>query len=93
MTRAWDPRRDASAARELASTLRSLDLDVLHTHNPKTGVLGRLLGRAVRIPVVVNTSFNTRSEPIVCTPEDALACYFTTALDALAIGPFLLQKV
>ena len=55
LTRAWDPRRDASAARQLAATLRALDLDVLHTHNPKTGVLGRLLGRAVRIPVVVNT--------------------------------------
>ena len=55
LTRAWDPRRDAAAARQLASTLRSLDLDVLHTHNPKTGVLGRLVGRALRIPVVVNT--------------------------------------
>ena len=44
------------------------------------------------VPVVVNTSFNTRGEPIVCTPEDALACYFTTALDALAIGPYLLRK-
>jgi carbamoyltransferase len=44
------------------------------------------------VPIVVNTSFNTRGEPIVCTPEDALACYFTTALDALAIGPFLLRK-
>jgi carbamoyltransferase len=43
-------------------------------------------------PVVINTSLNTRGEPIVCTPEDALACYFTTALDALAIGPYLLRK-
>ena len=45
-----------------------------------------------RVPVVVNTSFNTRGEPIVCTPDDALASYFTTSLDALAIGPFLLRK-
>jgi carbamoyltransferase len=44
------------------------------------------------VPVVINTSLNTRGEPIVCTPEDALACYFTTALDALAIGPYLLRK-
>lgn len=44
------------------------------------------------VPVVVNTSFNTLGRPIVCTPEDALECYFTTPLDALAIGPFLLQK-
>ncbi|WP_436791321.1 glycosyltransferase [Yinghuangia sp. YIM S10712] len=55
LTRAWDLARDAAAARELAATLRGLDLDVLHTHNPKTGVLGRLIGRAVGIPVVVNT--------------------------------------
>ncbi len=55
LTRAWDLARDAAAARELAATLRRLDLDVLHTHNPKTGVLGRLLGRAVGVPVVVNT--------------------------------------
>ena len=55
LTRTWDPRRDAAAARQLASTLRSLHLDVLHTHNPKTGVLGRLIGRAVGVPVVVNT--------------------------------------
>jgi glycosyltransferase involved in cell wall biosynthesis len=55
LTRSWDLARDAAAARELAARLRDLDLDVLHTHNPKTGVLGRLIGRAVGIPVVVNT--------------------------------------
>ncbi|HEY7293415.1 MAG TPA: carbamoyltransferase C-terminal domain-containing protein, partial [Dehalococcoidia bacterium] len=44
------------------------------------------------IPVVVNTSFNTLGRPIVCTPEDALECFYTTPLDALAIGPFLLTK-
>jgi carbamoyltransferase len=48
--------------------------------------------RRTRIPVVVNTSFNTRGEPIVCSPEDALACFYTTSLDALAIGPYLLTK-
>jgi glycosyltransferase involved in cell wall biosynthesis len=55
LTRSWDLPRDATAARELFRALRRLDLDVLHTHNPKTGVLGRLLGRAAGIPVVVNT--------------------------------------
>jgi carbamoyltransferase len=44
------------------------------------------------IPVVVNTSFNTGGEPIVCTPEDAVECYFSSPLDALAIGPYLLTK-
>ena len=44
------------------------------------------------IPVVVNTSFNTGGEPIVCTPEDAIRTYFSSPLDALAIGPYLLAK-
>lgn len=55
LTRTWDLRRDAAAGRELLAALRALRLDVLHTHNPKTGVLGRVLGRAARVPVVVNT--------------------------------------
>ncbi|MGI8873683.1 MAG: glycosyltransferase [Egibacteraceae bacterium] len=53
-TRAWDPRADVAAARELFGVLRRLRPDVLHTHTPKAGVLGRLLGRAARVPVVVN---------------------------------------
>ncbi|MBX6343075.1 MAG: carbamoyltransferase, partial [Thermomicrobiaceae bacterium] len=44
------------------------------------------------VPVLVNTSFNTRGEPIVCTPRDAVECFWTSPLDALAIGPFLLEK-
>jgi carbamoyltransferase len=44
------------------------------------------------VPVLVNTSFNTRGEPIVCTPRDALESFCTTPLDVLAIGPFLLEK-
>ena len=43
-------------------------------------------------PVLVNTSFNVRGEPIVCTPQEALRCFLATEIDALAIGPFLLQK-
>ena len=44
------------------------------------------------IPVLVNTSFNTRGEPIVCTPRDAIECFWTSPLDALVIGSFLLEK-
>ncbi len=43
-------------------------------------------------PVVVNTSFNVRGEPIVCSPADAFACFARTAIDALFIGPFLVQR-
>lgn len=48
--------------------------------------------RLTGCPVVVNTSFNVRGEPIVCTPEDAYRCFMRTHLDYLAIGPFLLSK-
>ncbi|PRY06419.1 carbamoyltransferase [Pontibacter ummariensis] len=44
------------------------------------------------VPVLVNTSFNTRGEPVVCTPRDAIECFWTSPLDALAIGSFLLEK-
>ena len=42
--------------------------------------------------VLLNTSFNVRGEPVVCTPEDAYRCFVNTAIDWLAIGPFLLKR-
>ena len=42
--------------------------------------------------VLVNTSFNVRGEPIVCTPEDAYRCFMRTHIDCLVLGPFLLEK-
>ncbi len=42
--------------------------------------------------VIVNTSFNVRGEPIVCTPEQAYACFRRTEMDYLVLGPFLLEK-
>lgn len=48
--------------------------------------------RRTGVPVLVNTSFNTRGEPVVCTPRDAIECFWTSPLDALAIGSFLLEK-
>jgi len=43
-------------------------------------------------PVIVNTSFNVRGEPIVCTPEDAFRCFMGTEIEALAIGNCFLEK-
>ncbi len=43
-------------------------------------------------PVLVNTSFNVRGEPIVCTPEDAWRCFMRTEMDHLVIGSFILDK-
>jgi carbamoyltransferase len=42
--------------------------------------------------VIVNTSFNVRGEPIVCTPEDAFRCFMGTEIEVLAVENCLLQK-
>ncbi len=44
------------------------------------------------VPVLVNTSFNTLGKPIVCTPRDAIECFWTSPFDALVIGSFLIEK-
>src|SRR3989344_3734041 len=43
-------------------------------------------------PILINTSFNVRGEPIVCTPEDALNCFLATEIDILVIGDFVVTK-
>lgn len=81
LTRSWDLRRDLAAFLELIRTLRSLELDVLHTHNPKTGVMGRIAGRLARVPVVVNTCHG-----LWARPEDSLRKRaFVYGAEALAI--------
>ena len=42
--------------------------------------------------ILVNTSFNVRGEPIVCTPEDAYRCFMRTEMDVLVLGDFILYK-
>jgi carbamoyltransferase len=48
--------------------------------------------RLTGCPVLVNTSFNVRGEPIVCTPEDAYKCFMRTEMDALVLGNYVLEK-
>jgi carbamoyltransferase len=52
----------------------------------------KAFARRTGVPVLVNTSFNSRGEPVVCTPRDALESFWSTPLDALVIGPFLIEK-
>jgi carbamoyltransferase len=59
----------------------SLYYDLIKAFAARTGV-----------PILVNTSFNTRGEPIVCTPRDAVESFWTSPLDALVIGSFLIEK-
>jgi carbamoyltransferase len=60
--------------------------------NPALHAVLKAFAARTGVPVLANTSFNTRGDPIVCTPRDALAAFATSPLDALAIGPFLLEK-
>jgi carbamoyltransferase len=55
--------------------------DLLQTFHNQTGC-----------PVIVNTSFNVRGEPIVCTPHDAYLCFMRTEMDNLVLGSYLLEK-
>jgi lipopolysaccharide/colanic/teichoic acid biosynthesis glycosyltransferase len=67
-TRSMNPLADVRAAFELYRLLRRERIDVLHTHNPKPGVYGRIVGRLAGVPVVVNTVHG-----LYATPEDRLA--------------------
>ncbi|WKB54301.1 carbamoyltransferase family protein [Eleftheria terrae] len=60
--------------------------------NPPYYDLLKAFGALTGVPVLVNTSFNVRGEPVVCTPRDAINAFFSTPLDALVIGSFLLEK-
>ncbi|MFH1478518.1 MAG: carbamoyltransferase [Candidatus Omnitrophota bacterium] len=50
------------------------------------------LDKKTNCPVVINTSFNVRGEPIVCTPEDSYRCFMRTEMDYLVLGSFILDK-
>ena len=60
--------------------------------NPAYHRMIRKFEQKTGCPVVINTSFNVRGEPIVCTPEDAWRCFMKTNMDYLAMGNFLLDK-
>jgi len=60
--------------------------------NPRYHALLSAFERNTGCPVLVNTSFNVRGEPIVCTPEDAFRCFMGSQLDALAAGNCYLRK-
>lgn len=60
--------------------------------NPRFYRLMRAFHRRTGCPVLVNTSFNVRGEPIVCTPRDAFRCFLATEMDALVLGDFVVHK-
>ncbi len=60
--------------------------------NPRFHALLSAFKRRTGCPVIVNTSFNVRGEPLVCTPEDAFRCFMGTEIEVLAAGNCLLRK-
>lgn len=78
------------AVRHIDNTARVQTIN--RAQHPLYYDLLRAFQRHTGIPVLVNTSFNTRNHPIVCSPIDALAVFWTSPVDALVIGSYLLEK-
>jgi len=84
------PRSDIPAVTHVDYSARVQTVD--QATNPRYFALLSSFERKTGCPVLVNTSFNVRGEPIVCTPQDAFRCFMGTELDALAIGNCYLRK-
>jgi carbamoyltransferase len=68
--------------------IQAVEKDVL----PRYHALLDAFGRRTGVPILLNTSFNVKGEPIVCTARDALRTFWSTGLEVLAIGDFLVRK-
>ena len=60
--------------------------------SPRTRRLHEQFGEATGVPVLVNTSFNGFSEPIVCSPRDAIRVFYGTGIDVLVLDGFVIRK-
>jgi carbamoyltransferase len=84
------PRSDIPAVTHVDYSAR---IQTVHCEtNPRYHALLRGFKERTGCPVIVNTSFNVRGEPIVCTPEDAFRCFMGTEIEALAVGNCFLWK-
>jgi carbamoyltransferase len=84
------PRSDIPAITHIDYSARVQTVDP--HRSPRYYALIREFANQTGCPVLVNTSFNVRGEPIVCTPADAYACFMRTHIDYLVVGPYLLDK-
>jgi carbamoyltransferase len=62
------------------------------TRNPRLAGMMRAFKKRTGCPVMINTSFNVRGEPIVCTPQDALRCFLGTEMDVLVLENFVIRR-
>ena len=60
--------------------------------NPRFWQLIKEFENITGLPVVINTSFNLRGEPIVCTPSDAIGCFKRSQMDCLVLGDYVIEK-
>jgi carbamoyltransferase len=65
---------------------------ISHDDHPRYYNTIRAFYERTGCPVIINTSFNVRGEPIVCTPKEAYTCFMRTNMDYLCMGSFLLDK-
>ena len=65
---------------------------VSEKQNPLYYQLIKKFDKLTNCPVIINTSFNVRGEPIVCTPQDAFSCFMKTEMDYLVMGNYLINK-
>jgi carbamoyltransferase len=84
------PRSDIPAITHVDGSARVQTVDA--ESNPRFHALLKAFKARTGCPVLVNTSFNVRGEPIVCTPEDAFRCFMGTGIEMLAVGNCLLRK-
>ena len=92
----WGIDRLAKVKRSEIPAVTHIDFSArVQTVDERHGRFNRLLERfreKTGCPVIINTSFNIRGEPIVCSPQQAYRCFRVTDMDTLVIGNFLLQK-
>jgi carbamoyltransferase len=78
------------------SAILAEDLIRVHTvskeDNPLYWQLLHAFGEKTGLPVLYNTSFNLFGEPLVCTPRDAVRSFYSSGIDAMVVGNFLLEK-
>jgi carbamoyltransferase len=65
---------------------------ISRAHNPRYWALVDAFKSLTGVPVVLNTSFNVRGEPIVCTPDDAVRCFLKTDIDCLVLGDYICTR-
>ncbi|HXT11018.1 MAG TPA: carbamoyltransferase [Candidatus Angelobacter sp.] len=97
MTRDPDLRKRVNIARSNVPAITHVDYSarIQTVDEPRHGRFYRLLKKFEQqtgCPMLVNTSFNVRGEPIVCTPDDALRCFLATDMDLLVLGNITVDK-